>query len=270
MTKSTFGEHLKREREMRGVSLEEISVATRIGTRFLEALENEQWDRLPGGVFNRGFVRAIARFLGLDEEGLLAEYAFAADGRGETPVWTGAGFPPSARTSWITWVLAAVIVILVVGGAWAAWRRHVAKRALSQTPTAQVAESPAAPQATTTPEPPASSATNAPASASSPPADANAAASPVEPALLELKLEAGKSTTLTVVADGKTLFVGRISAGQTRQFQASEKFEVSARDSSALLLELNGQMLPPLGTPGRPGKTTLTRKDLKPSSGGPD
>ena len=72
MAKSSFGEHLKREREMRGVSLQEISTATRISTRFLDALETEQWDRLPGGVFNRGFVRAVAHFLGLDEESLLA------------------------------------------------------------------------------------------------------------------------------------------------------------------------------------------------------
>ena len=58
MTKGTFGDNLRREREMRGVSLDEISAATRIATRFLQAIENEQWDQLPGGVFNRGFVRA--------------------------------------------------------------------------------------------------------------------------------------------------------------------------------------------------------------------
>ena len=64
MTKGTFGENLKREREMRGVSLDEISAATRIATRFLQAIENEQWDQLPGGVFNRGFVSAVAHYLG--------------------------------------------------------------------------------------------------------------------------------------------------------------------------------------------------------------
>jgi cytoskeletal protein RodZ len=173
MTTSTFGEHLKREREMRGVSLDEISAATRIGTRFLAALENEQWDRLPGGVFNRGFVRAISKFLGLDEENLLAEYALAVNERGETPAWTGAGFPPSARTSWLTWLLAAVLLILVLGGIWAAWRRHAAKK--SQTQSAAV-----------------------------------------------------------------------------------------------LLLARNGQLLPPEGTAGRPGNVSLTRKDLKKISGGPD
>jgi hypothetical protein len=77
MASGTFGERLKREREMREVTLKEVTTATRIGPRFLEALENEEWDKLPGGVFNRGFVRAIARFLGLDEENLLAEYDLA-------------------------------------------------------------------------------------------------------------------------------------------------------------------------------------------------
>src|SRR5271156_2353340 len=77
MAKGTFGERLKREREMREVTLNEVTQATRIGPRFLDALENEDWAKLPGGVFNRGFVRAIAKFLGLDEEGLLAEYDMA-------------------------------------------------------------------------------------------------------------------------------------------------------------------------------------------------
>src|SRR6202021_3519784 len=93
MTKAGFGEHLRRERERRGVSLDEICAATRIGNRFLEALENEEWDHLPGGVFNRGFVRAVARFLGLDEESFVAEYMSAAGDRPTVPVWTGS--PPA-------------------------------------------------------------------------------------------------------------------------------------------------------------------------------
>ena len=77
MAKGNFGERLKRERELREVTLQEITSATRIGPRFLEALENEDWEKLPGGVFNRGFVRSIARYLGLDEEAFLGEYDLA-------------------------------------------------------------------------------------------------------------------------------------------------------------------------------------------------
>src|SRR5690348_16914975 len=77
MSTGNFGQRLKREREMRGVSRAEVCAATRIGPRFLEALENEQWEVLPGGIFNRGYVRAVARFLGLDEDDLVAEYDMA-------------------------------------------------------------------------------------------------------------------------------------------------------------------------------------------------
>src|ERR1700693_2964139 len=95
MTKGAFGDSLKREREMRGVTLDDISIATRIAPRCLQAIENEQWDQLPGGVFNRGFVRAVAHYLGLDEENIVAEYVLAAGDRPGVPVWTGR---PPART----------------------------------------------------------------------------------------------------------------------------------------------------------------------------
>src|SRR5271169_699253 len=69
-----FGETLKREREMRGVTLEEMSESTKISTRLLRAIEQDQFSELPGGVFTRGFIRAYSKYLGLDEEHVLAEY----------------------------------------------------------------------------------------------------------------------------------------------------------------------------------------------------
>lgn len=63
-----FGEELRRERETRGIALEAITDSTKISGRHLNALEQEQFDRLPGGVFNRGIVRGYARVVGLDEE----------------------------------------------------------------------------------------------------------------------------------------------------------------------------------------------------------
>lgn len=69
-----FGERMRREREMRGVALEEIAEATKISTRFLRALEEENLKQLPGGIFNRGFVRAYAKFLGMDEELAVADW----------------------------------------------------------------------------------------------------------------------------------------------------------------------------------------------------
>jgi cytoskeleton protein RodZ len=77
----SFGERLRREREMRGVSLDDIADATKIGTRLLRALEEEHFELLPGGIFNKGFVRAYSKYLGLNEEEAVADYLEAA---GET------------------------------------------------------------------------------------------------------------------------------------------------------------------------------------------
>jgi cytoskeleton protein RodZ len=72
---------MRREREMRGVSLDDIADATKIGTRLLRALEEEHFELLPGGIFNKGFVRAYSKYLGLNEEEAVADYLEAA---GET------------------------------------------------------------------------------------------------------------------------------------------------------------------------------------------
>jgi cytoskeletal protein RodZ len=72
---ASFGEELKRERELRDISLKEISEATKISIRFLEALEQNNYDILPGGIFNRGFIRAYARFIGVDGEEMVNAYA---------------------------------------------------------------------------------------------------------------------------------------------------------------------------------------------------
>jgi cytoskeleton protein RodZ len=83
VTMASFGENLRREREMRGVTLEEISATTKISVRLLRALEAEDFAKLPGGIFTRSFIRAYAGFLGLDPERILAEFHLAAPAQGE-------------------------------------------------------------------------------------------------------------------------------------------------------------------------------------------
>src|SRR6202049_3998409 len=132
MTKGTFGESLKREREMRGVTLDEISAATRIATRFLKAIENEERDHLPAGVFDRGFVRAVARYLGLDEENIVAEYTLAVGDRQSVPVWTGSPPVVTPEQPWLAWIIAAVVVLALLAGGWFGTRRLLAWGAAKQ------------------------------------------------------------------------------------------------------------------------------------------
>ena len=77
---ASFGEELRREREIRGISLKEIADATKISRRFLEAIERNDHKTLPAPVFTRGFVREYARYLGLNSEEMVNRYNFAAAG----------------------------------------------------------------------------------------------------------------------------------------------------------------------------------------------
>ena len=70
----TLGEELKRRREERQIALADISEATRIGTRFLKAIEADNYGVLPGGIFTRSFIRAYARQVGMDEDEAIALY----------------------------------------------------------------------------------------------------------------------------------------------------------------------------------------------------
>ena len=78
----SFGENLRRERDVRGVSLREIAEGTKISVRFLQALEEDRLEVLPGGLFPRAFVRQYALFLGLDPERTVNDFVAA---HGEAP-----------------------------------------------------------------------------------------------------------------------------------------------------------------------------------------
>jgi cytoskeletal protein RodZ len=250
MARGIFGERLKRERELREVSLEEVAKSTRIGTRFLDALENEQWEKLPGGIFNRGFVRAIAHYLGLSEEDLLSEYDLArAEQKAETQVPQESAIPKPSI--WIP--IVAVLLILGVmtalfyGGRYG-WRRYAAYRAAKHSGS----------ELTPSQTPP----TSAPIPAVADPAASSSMAA------LDLSVSTSGATHVRVLADGKLQLDADLPAGETRHFSANQEFEVTAGDSSFVLLELNGQAMPPLGAPGASGTMVFSQKDLRQAHGG--
>lgn len=274
MSTAPFGDQLKREREMRGVSLEEISAATRISTRFLEALENDQWDLLPGGVFNRGFIRSVARFLGLNEDNLVAEYDLETKHRIEAGVVPDP--PMEMHRRYGPAILALVLLIAVIAGVWFGYKyfgpqlvAHL--RARHSVPAAAADRSPAAAAET---------AHAAGLSASSDATPAPAAAVPASPSgdptmpvaamatPLQLKIEAGKPADLKVLSDGRTIYDGHVEAGNVMRFEAANSLEITSSDSGALLLELNGQTVAPLGLPGQPASVRLTHNDVKLPAGG--
>lgn len=124
---SRIGSVFREARNRRKVDLSEVEAATRIRVRYLRAIENEEWDVLPGGVYTRGFIRTYAGFLGLDGERLAEDYrkSVEAGGRGPAPEPAAAAPNPSERRwplprgSWVAVaavLLVAVIAIVVVPG----------------------------------------------------------------------------------------------------------------------------------------------------------
>lgn len=120
---ATIGEQLRLAREGRGIALREISAQTRISVHYLEAIESNDYKRLPGGIFNRSFVKAYARYVGYDEKEAIDGYTRYIRDSGDageevstTPlhskVYTDA---PATRSPVLTVVLAIVILAILTG-----------------------------------------------------------------------------------------------------------------------------------------------------------
>jgi len=294
MSTTPFGEHLRRERELRGVSLDEISAATRIKMKYLEALENQNWGDLPGGIFNRGFIRTVARFLGMDEDTTLAEYALAQeDMAAAAERFVKLAKQPRpwvkrlTKAAYASVLLAAIAAIVWLGyrGAGIAWRaveNHRTVRAAPRAaPPAPARLGAAPPGPASTPmatAPPASASKDAPAAAPIPSPQLERSASDrgdsAEVALaatkpfIWMRVEAGKHARIRVFADHRHLYTGDISAGETLRYRGRNTFQIFSSDSGAVLIELEGETMPPLGPPGQPGRATFTRRDLAAAAGG--
>ena len=125
----SLGTTLRREREARGITLEEIAEKTKIGIGLLRAIENEQFEKLPGGVINRSFVRQYARILEVDEDVAVQEYLQAFGARKETASAARSRAPElpsfSTKTEYSRVVLAILgIGILIAGIAYGGYRLY--------------------------------------------------------------------------------------------------------------------------------------------------
>jgi cytoskeleton protein RodZ len=295
-----FGEYLRREREMRGVSLEEISTATKISIRFLKAIENEQLSKLPGGIFTRSFVRTYARYLGLDEERVLADCQLAGQQKPEVDIrriTANRARPNGAasRTRIIALLMAGVL--LASGYALFRYSRRIMEQQ-SSTPmvippsttaggtnpppsAAPVQPSTPAqpennPSLSATPASPTAGAATAPGTLQgglpSPSAKVNppnqSATSEATSAVaahtdLVLQVAATERVWVAVDADGKTVLQKVLNPNEVENLKALGSFDVTIGSAQGVVLTLNGETLKPLGRRGEVKSIHLTRDDLK-------
>jgi len=239
---ATFGEELRREREIRGISLKEIADATKISKRFLEAIERNDHRTLPAPVFTRGFVREYARYLGLNCEEVVNRYNYAAAGddrieksphlerlaQRETPPKKGIP-PPYARIDRNIWIL--LLIVAALGAAtWIAMRH---KRAVAEAARVENAAPPPVRQARAPVAPP-------------PAAEGGGAPQP-----MRLTIDLLDDSWVILDADGKEVINERLQRGAQRMVEANESFDFRTIGNAAgVSLTLNDVKLPPLGRDG--------------------
>jgi cytoskeletal protein RodZ len=286
-----FGDRLKKEREQRKLTLEDISQATKINLRSLRALEQEDFAHLPGGVFNRGFIRAYARHLGADEESLIAAY-LEASGEGlpqppsqepeppkvEQPA-AGDGWPRGVTLSLVRLSIGVALVALTLLAFF--WlKRHQSRAAEPVTPAATHAQ----PIASPSPANPPSSTNSSPApKPGTPPSPAPqpvqptaewsnvipqsaAQSQPIPPANagIELTLHALDEVWLSASIDGQPVREDTLFYGNRRTLLAKEKIILKVGNAGSLEVSFNGKRLPSLGNDGQVKTLVFLPSGLEP------
>jgi cytoskeleton protein RodZ len=280
---TTFGMRLRQERERRGITLDQITQSTKIGTRFLQALEQDHFEQLPGGIFNKGFVRAYASFVGLDEDQVVADYLSATgatEQKPEAPEGTSRAETPAGqepdRAAGLPWGVFAILLLIAAFSfaLWGFYARVSSKRKEmpppSPPPPAQTSAAPAEPspprQATAQPThqlkpssksvaPSALGSASQPAAAPSPssgkpPASSVIPAEPPTPRDLVLQIKAREDAWISVTVDGEVTTQQVLAASAERTIRARREIVIRAGNAGALDFEFKGQPVPVQGATG--------------------
>jgi transcriptional regulator with XRE-family HTH domain len=238
---ASLGQDLKRERELRGISLREIADSTRISLRLLQALEEDHVEMIPGKFFVRAILRSYAEILGLDESQFLNKYQetllleeYALDKQPKKRLT-----PPQVLTPKRLLVLLAILIVTVIAALlyFFVLSSHGENRVRRQ-------QNPA-PQAV------------------APPPPRQQVETPVEePAVEEIKgltldVTFLEETWIQLYADGKTAWDGVKSRGESLQVRAEQELVINLGNAGGLTFTINGIKAKPLGPTG------AVRKDIR-------
>jgi len=271
----TLGTRFKRERERQGMTLDEVALATKIGVRMLQAIEEDHFDRLPGGIFNKGFVRAYARHLGLDESQALADYTTA------TGVVVPAKEPEvvlaalathaervrrterAGRGEGLPWVRLAILLLLIALG-FALWNAHSRKsQPRTREGRAQAASQPATPSAASVGRSPREAGAQAstalppafrndkPAASANPPSPSPAPGAISQPGTFSVRILAREDSWVLITADGKQVRHQLLVAQSENTIEAQQEIVVKAGNAKGLDFWFNGKKLAAQGGPNK-------------------
>lgn len=234
----SFGEKLRRERELRGVSLREIADGTKISMRFLQALEEDRMDELPGGLFPRAFAKQYALFLGLDVERTVADFVEAHGelARERKP----AALPVRRAPLPLGHIFLAAVAVLAVA--------LTLRRGGSPEPRPQAKPTPQAAPVVL----PTDRVYPSPALAAGTAGDS-----------LVLTMTAQADCWVEVRADGATVVSRVLAPGESQTFEAQGEIVLSVGNAGGLSIRVNDRPALPLGRSGEVRKNiVITRQNL--------
>jgi len=276
-----IGERLRNAREAKGLSLRAVADVTRIRAIYLQALEEERFDQLPGAVYARGFLRTYADALGMDADRLLDAYPGALEPPAPAPIGTSAEIPikPAAPRSRLR-IIATYVAIVVGAGLLAIGViGYLQLRQFNAPVPPEAVAPPDAPAAETPPAPPAPAGRPAPPAASperpasgigaepatpppAPPEPPQIVSEPPQPAVIDgvsVEVRTQGTSWLRVTADGTRVFQGLLHEGEARAWQARRRLTIRVGNAPAVQVAVNGRRVP-----APPGKRVWEQTFTKP------
>jgi cytoskeletal protein RodZ len=288
----SLGVTLKRAREGRNLSISQAAEATRISARHLQSIEEERYGDLPGGMYNRAFIRLYAEFLGLNPKPLVDRYAAESATQPEKPPKIEVRMPSETREfrlhPVVIWML---MLALSVAGVYVSrdWIASIFAPFVPRSNPVQVASqpsrppvSPPAPQKQPAPAPvtetaapgetPSTGPVQEPAAAApsiSSPVPKPVAASPAaalpaaatQPAII-LQVSADQVCWASFTVDGETVFARNLEPGERQVFRADSRIFLVLGNAGGVRATLNGKPAKPFGRPGEVIKALISEATL--------
>ncbi|MET9015581.1 helix-turn-helix domain-containing protein [Streptomyces olivaceoviridis] len=254
----SVGRALQQARIAAGLTVDDVSTATRVRIAIVRAIEADDFAPCGGDVYARGHIRTLARAVHLDPEPLIAQYDAEHGGRPAptpaAPLFEAERIRPERRgPNWTAAMVAAIVVVIGFvgftafkgGGASGDAKSQVAE---GQSPTPGKSPSP-------TPK------KDKPATPTGEPSDSAIAAAPQDKVTVQVSAPNGRSWISAKDHNGRMLYDGLLKKGESKTFQDSSKINLILGDAGAIELYVNGKKIEDTFRPGAVERLTYTKGD---------
>ncbi len=265
---NSFGEYLKRERELREITLREISDETKISYRYLEALEKDDDARLPAEVFIKGFIRSYAQYIGLDKDEVLLHYQEYKKVEGETQDHLSTKAPVSRhflhqiRNPWIFLLIFFLLTTVLIFYGIHRIRKPAPGPVVSSPHSVEQAI-PESPEGVGRKEIPRSRdlSKNEAVSTETQEAPSGSGIADVAPPPIKITFSALERTWFTCDVDGTDHHDVTLRPGETLHLRMRHSIRLNIGNAGGLLIRSHGRTLGPFGVSGQVRKDLLLTRD---------